>query len=81
MKSREKFYQLMKSNPYLKISNCTDVSDCDEALQLIKRYALEAGLKENDMHVLKKYYAFTMKKVRLLKPGSLLDYVKSLNNK
>ena len=55
----------IKSNPYLKISNCTDVSDLEHAIDCLRKLDREFG--ETNKTLLKLWKRFLDKKNKLTK--------------
>jgi hypothetical protein len=53
----------IKNNPYLKVSNCTDISDLDYAMDELRK--LDAEFGENNKTLLKLWAKFLDKKKKL----------------
>ena len=57
--------QKIKSNPYLKVSNCKDISDVDYAISEL--FKLDAEFGEKQKTLLNLWSKFLFKKAQLLK--------------
>jgi hypothetical protein len=57
--------QKIKSNPYLKLSNCTDINDLESAMDDLRELDKEFG--ENNKTLLKLWSKFLEKKNKLEK--------------
>lgn len=53
----------INSNPYLKVSNCTDISDIEYAIDELKKLDIEFG--ENNKTLLKLWAKFLDKKKKM----------------
>ena len=53
----------IKSNPYLKVSNCTDIADTEAAMDELRK--LDAEFGENNKTLLKLWVKFLNKKKKL----------------
>jgi hypothetical protein len=58
----------IKSNPYLKVSNCTDIADIDVAIEEIIKLDKEYG--ENNKTISKLFLRFFDKKRKLMAKAS-----------
>ena len=64
-KNKMTLAQTIKSNPYLKVSNCTDVADLEYAMDCLRKLDREFG--ETNKTLLKLWGKFLDKKKRLEK--------------
>lgn len=62
----------IKSNPYLKVSNCTDIADLEYAIDELKK--LDAEFGENNKTLLKIWAKFLDKKKKLEAKASNFNY-------